>query len=59
MVLKATVQKQSCKQSLREVSSEVAVCRCSSKQVFLKFRKAPVLESVFNKVEGDTPTQVF
>ena len=31
MVLKATVKKQSSKQSFPKVSSEVAICRCSSK----------------------------
>ena len=31
MVLKATVQEQSSKQSLSKVSSEAAICRCSSK----------------------------
>ena len=59
--MKATVQKQSSKQSLSKVSSEPAVRKCSSKQVFLKFRneKTLVLESLFNKVGEETSTQVF
>ena len=36
MAFKATLQKESPKQSLPEVSSEAAVRRCSSKQVLLE-----------------------
>ena len=36
MVLKATAQKESPKQSHPKVTSEAVVCRCSSKQVILK-----------------------
>ena len=36
MVLKAVVQKESPKQSLPKVTSEAAVCRCSSKEMFLE-----------------------
>ena len=51
--------------------SEAAVCRCSSKQVFLKFsqcsQKTPVFESLFNKagalkacifIKKEIPTQL-
>ena len=57
--------KQSPKQSIPKISSKGTLCRCSLKQVFLKFcnshRKTLVLWSVFNKVAGLnlTATQVF
>ena len=35
IIIKATLQKESSKQSLPKVSSEAAICRCSSKQMFL------------------------
>ena len=58
MVLKATVQKKSPKQLLPKVTSEAAVCRCSSKYVFLEIsqyrQKTSVLESLFSKVAGLT-----
>ena len=39
MVLKVTVQKESPKQSHPKVTSEAAVCRCSSKKVILEISK--------------------
>ena len=36
MVWKVTAQKESLKESLPKATSEVAVCRCSSKQVLLE-----------------------
>ena len=68
MLLKATVQKETPKQSLPKVTSEAAVRRCSSNQVLLEIfcnihRKTFVLESRYNKFSGlylkETPTQVF
>ena len=68
MVLKAAVQKESPKQSLPKVTSEAAIRRCSSKQVFFEIfrnthRKTFVLESRYNKFSGlylkGTSTQVF
>ena len=68
MVLKTTVQKESPKQSLPKVTSEAAVRRCSSKEVFLEIfrnihRKTFVLESCYNKFSGlylkETSAQVF
>ena len=56
MVLKATVQKHSPRQSLSKISSEAAVGICSSK---FHNSKTPVLEPFFNKVEEKTPTQVY
>ena len=47
MVLKATVQKQSSKQSPRKVSPEAAVRKIRVSQKF-RNRKASVLESLFN-----------
>ena len=68
MVLKATVPKESPKQSLPTVTLEAVVRRCSSKQVFFEIfrnihRKTFVLESRYNKFSGlhlkETSTQVF
>ena len=55
MVVNATAQKWSPKQSIPKISSEAAVHRCSSKLVFLKIfrnthKKTPVLGSLFNKL---------
>ena len=58
MVLKATVYKQSSKQSLSKVNSEGAVRRCSSKKVLFK-SKTHALESFFDKVEEETQKEVF
>ena len=61
MVLEAAVPKQVSKQSFSKVSSEVAARRCSSKWVFLKIsqRQNTCVGLFFNKVEEETPTQVF
>ena len=56
MVLKATVPKQSSKQSLSKASLEAAVRICSSK--FCN-NKTPVLESLFNNVKEKALAQVF
>ena len=55
MILKATVQKHSPRQSLSKISSEAAVRIRSSK---FRNSKTPVLEPFFNKVEEEIPTQV-
>ena len=63
MVLKVTVQKESLEQSLFKDTSEAAVRRCSSKQMFLEIshihKKASVLDSMFNKVAGLTVCNII
>ena len=58
MVLKATVQKESPKQLLLQVTSEAAVRSVLQNRCSYKFRnihrKTSVLESLFNKVSGLT-----